>query len=94
LDDLQQKVGQLKASKSKDAREKTESEPARECTDNIWDTLSERFSIPNANLKVPSADRSFHNLFSTTPEEPIGEFIYTAWVKNKMQKGRGYDLCS
>ena len=53
-----------------------EIEEAREYAENIVETVREPLVVLNADLKILTANQSFYNTFSVTPEDTIGNFIY------------------
>jgi diguanylate cyclase (GGDEF)-like protein/PAS domain S-box-containing protein len=54
----------------------TEIQDARECAENIVETVREPLVVLNSDLKILTANHSFYNTFRVTPEETIGNFIY------------------
>jgi hypothetical protein len=91
---LRRRVDEMDVSTIECCQAKTESERANKCKGGILGTLSEPFPVPGTSLKILSVDRSFYNMFNVAPRESVGNFVCTKCVKNKRQKGSGYDLCS
>jgi formate hydrogenlyase transcriptional activator len=52
-------------------------EKAQKYTESIVETIREPLLVLSADLKVISANRSFHQIFKVTPQETEGKFIYS-----------------
>ncbi len=65
-------------------------EEARRHAESIMDTVREPLLVLDADLKIISANRSFHRTFKVTPDETIGSFIYELgnkqWNLPKLRK--------
>ncbi|MFA5354536.1 MAG: PAS domain S-box protein, partial [Thermodesulfovibrionales bacterium] len=76
LSQLRQRIAELEQSANKLKEAEIAAHSAASYAGNILDTLRDPLLVLDADLRIISANRSFHTLFKMPADEIIGSFIY------------------